>query len=268
MRDIIFLLKRTSLSSPHRLKFLSQAHFSLSHISPHPNNKNTHTFHISPISSSKHPSSTTFSSHSLPPSHSNTKCHKTHPNISYHYHQYAPSPTLFSSFSPPFPTLTHSSPYLALDLSSPRFLSPLFYLSVLPPLLLTNPPFPIFSLLSNKSPYLTKPQSSITHPNNKNTHTFHIFPISSSKHPYSTTYSTLFLSLLFPISTFLSPYRIQIPNATKHIPISPTTIISTLPLPLFCLLSQLAPLPTLTHSSPYLALDLSSLHFLSPLFHL
>ena len=111
MRDIIFLLKRTSLSSPHRLKFLSQAHFSLSHISPHPNNKNTHTFHI--------------------------------------------------------------------------------------------------------------------------------FPISSSKHPYSTTYSTLFLSLLFPISTFLSPYRIQIPNATKHIPISPTTIISTLPLPLFSLLSPL-----------------------------
>ena len=140
MRDIIFLLKRTSLSSPHRLKFLSQAHFSLSHISPHPNNKNTHTFHI--------------------------------------------------------------------------------------------------------------------------------FPLSSSKHPYSTTYSTLFLSLLFPISTFLSPYRIQIPNATQHISISPPPIISTLPLPLFCLLSQLAPLPTLTHSSPYLALDLSSLHFLSPLFHL
>lgn len=100
MRDTIFLLKRTSLSSPHRLKFLSQAHFSLSHISPHPNNKNTHTFHISPISSSTPPSSTTFSSHSLTLSHSNTKYHKTHPNISPPYHQYIPSLTLFSSFSP------------------------------------------------------------------------------------------------------------------------------------------------------------------------
>ena len=94
----------------------------------------------------------------------------------------------------------------------------------------------------------------------------------------------LHLLLLSPL--FLSPHRIQIPNATKHIPISPTTIISTLPLPLFSLLSPpiafkyqmpqntfqyLLPLssvrslshsflfflpsfPTLTHFSPYLTL--------------
>lgn len=161
MRDTIFLLKRTSLSSPHRLKFLSQAHFSLSHISPHPNN--IEYTHISPISSSKHPYSTTYStlflsllfpistflspyriqipnatkhipispttiistlplslfSLSLPPSHSNAKCHTTHPNISTPYHQYAPSPTLFSSFlTRPFANINSLFP-----LSHPR---PLF----------------------------------------------------------------------------------------------------------------------------------------------
>ena len=146
----------------------------------------------------------------------------------------------FLFFLPSFPTLTHFSPYLTLP--PLRYTSFLFHLSVLPPLLLTNPPFPICSLLSNKSPYLTKPQSSPL------IQTIRIHTRFISLQFHRPHLHLLLLSLLSP------PYRIQIPNATKHIPISPTSIISKLPLPLFSLLSQLPSFPTLTHFSPYLTL--------------
>ena len=59
-----------------------------------------------------------------PPSHSNTKCHTTHPNISYHYHQYAPSPTLFSSFlTRPFANINSLFPLSLSTPSSLHFLS-------------------------------------------------------------------------------------------------------------------------------------------------
>ena len=85
----------------------------------------------------------------LPPSHSNTKCHKTHPNISYHYHQYAPSPTLFSSFSTrPFANINSLFP-----LSRPR---PLF--ATLPfPLSFISKYFLLYNSSLSLAPQVTTP---------------------------------------------------------------------------------------------------------------